>query len=149
AAGSDRIRQSVTLPDVFDDPEEAVRRAREANPRPPDAELRHRTLSNLTPRDDGRWTWRYDAVLRAPDRPLPRPDPEAAWSMLPRIPCPTLLVRGAASDILSPETAARMLRDIPDCRLVEVPDAGHSVPLDNPTGFLAAIDEFLSGTRDR
>jgi esterase len=146
AAGSDRIRGGVLAPDTFDDPEEAVRRARAANPRPPDAELRHRTLNNLIRRDDGRWTWRYDVALRAPDRPLPRPNPDAAWALLPRIACPTLLVRGAESDILSRETAERMVQEIPDCRLVEVPDAGHSIPLDNPTGFLAAIDPFLPGS---
>lgn len=144
AAGSDRIRAGVLLTDVFDDPEEAVTRARAANPRAPDAELRHRTLNNLKQRDDGRWTFRYDAALRAPDRPLPRPDPSEAWQQLSRISCPTLLVRGAESDILSPETAARMLREIPHCRMVEVPNAGHSIPLDNPQGFIAAVQPFLT-----
>ena len=142
-AGSDRIRAGVLTRDVFADPEEAYRAARAANPRPPEAELRHRVTSNLMQRDDGRWTWRYDTALRAPDRPLPRPDTDAAWALLPKISCPTLLVRGAESDILSHETAEQMVRVIPNCRLVEVPDAGHSVPLDNPAGFLAAIDDFL------
>jgi esterase len=144
AAGSDRIRAGVLAPDTFDDPEEAVRAARAANPRAPDAELRHRVTNNLMRRDNGRWTWRYDPALRAPDRPLPRPDPEAAWALLARIACPTLLVRGAHSDILSEETAARMVATIPDCRLVEVADAGHSVPLDNPPGFRAAVEPFLA-----
>lgn len=142
-AGSDRIRQGVLAPDVFETPDEAFFAARAANPRPPDAELRHRIESNLMRRDDGRWTWRYDPKLRAPDRPLPRPDPAAAWAMLPRIACPTLLVRGEESDILSEATAQRMLREIPDCTLVEVPHAGHSVPLDQPEGFIGAIEEFL------
>ena len=142
-AGSERIRAGVLTRDVFDDPEEAYRAARAANARPPEAELRHRVMSNLMQRDDGRWTWRYDTALRAPDRPLPRPDPEVAWALLPKITCPTLLVRGAESDILSRETAERMVHEIPNCRLVEVPDAGHSVPLDNPAGFIAAVDGFL------
>jgi pimeloyl-ACP methyl ester carboxylesterase len=140
-AGAERIQAGVQAPDVFDDPEEAVRRAREANPRPPDAELRHRILNNLKQTDDGRWTWRYDKALRTGSRP--RPDPETVWPLLARITCPTLLVRGAASDVLSRETAARMVETIPNCRLVEVPDSGHSVPLDNPPGFLAAVQQFL------
>jgi len=143
ASGSERIRQGVLAPDVFDTPDEAFFAARAANPRPPDAELRHRIESNLMRRDDGRWTWRYDPALRSPDRPLPRPDSAAAWQSLTRIACPTLLVRGAESDVLSVETAGRMLREIPDCRLVTVPHAGHSVPLDQPEGFIAAIEEFL------
>jgi pimeloyl-ACP methyl ester carboxylesterase len=142
-SGSDRIRAGVLLTDVFDDPEEAVQRARAANPRAPEAELRHRTLNNLKQRDDGRWTFRYDVALRAPDRPLPRPDPATAWAELRRITSPTLLVRGAESDILAPETAERMLREIPNCRMVEVPNAGHSIPLDNPQGFIAAVQPFL------
>lgn len=143
ASGSDRIRSGVLAPDTFDDPEEAFRAARAANPRPPDDELRHRVLNSLVEDGSGRWTYRYDKALRSPDRPLPRPNAEAAWALLPRITPPTLLIRGAASDILSAETAARMVEAIPDCRLVEVEDAGHSVPLDNPRGFIAAVRSFL------
>jgi pimeloyl-ACP methyl ester carboxylesterase len=36
-----------------------------------------------------------------------------------------------------------MVETIPNCRLVEVPDAGHSVPGDNPSGFMAAVRTFL------
>jgi pimeloyl-ACP methyl ester carboxylesterase len=94
-------------------------------------------------REDGHLTYRYDTELRSPDRPLPRPDPDAAWAALANINVPTLLVRGALSDVLSAETAERMVRDIPDCRFVEVPDAGHSIPLENPSGFLQAVKTFL------
>jgi esterase len=142
-AGSDRIRQGVLMRDVFDDPEEAIQQARAGNPRADEAELRARVTNNLMRTGDGRWTFRYDKALRAPDRPLPRPDAEAIWALLPRITCPTLLVRGAESDILSPETAQRMLRTIPNIRMVEVPNAGHSVPLDNPRGFIEAVQSFL------
>jgi len=127
--------------DVFDSPEDAVQAARAANPRPPDAELRHRVLNNLMQMDDGRWTFRYDKALRTGTRP--RPDPETVWPLLTRITAPTLLVRGAESDVLSPETAARMLQTIPNARMVEVPNSGHSVPLDSPLGFQEAVREFL------
>ena len=142
-AGAERIRTSVQAPDTFDNPEAAFRASRAANPRPPDDELRHRVQHNLIQRDGGRWTWRYDASLRSPDRPLPRPEPERAWALLSRIDCPTLLIRGLESDVLSRETADRMVREIPACRMVEVPNSGHSVPLDNPTGFADAVQTFL------
>jgi pimeloyl-ACP methyl ester carboxylesterase len=141
-AGAERIQQGVQANDIFDDPEDAVRAARAANPRPPDAELRHRILNNLKQTADGRWTWRYDKALRSGGRP-PRPGPETIWPLLSRMTAPTLLVRGAESDVLSRETAARMVQVIPNCRLIEVPDSGHSVPLDNPRGFLAAVQPFL------
>lgn len=143
ATGSQRIQNSVQARDVFDEPEEAVQAMRAGNSRAPDEELRHRALNNLMQRPDGRWTWRYDPALRSPDRPRPRPAPEDGWALMPKIACPTLIVRGAESDILSRETAERMAREIPGCRLVEVPNSGHSVPLDNPRGFIAAVQDFL------
>ena len=54
-----------------------------------------------------------------------------------------LLVRGALSDVLSPEMADRMVQEIPDCRLVTVQESGHSVPLDNPPGFRESVRGFL------
>ena len=59
--------------------------------------------------------------------------------MLATINVPTLLVRGAESDVLSVETAEKMAQAMPNCQLVTVRDAGHSIPLDNPAGFLAAV----------
>lgn len=142
AAGSARLAAGVQTADVFDSPEEAFQQARAANPRPPDDVLRHRITHNLMPTDDGRFTWRWDKALRTGDR-LPRPDATAAWALLPRITCPTLLVRGAESDVLGTDTADRMVREIPNCRLITVPESGHSVPLDNPQEFAQAVATFL------
>jgi len=57
-----------------------------------------------------------------------------------------LVVRGAESDIVSPETVAEMVRRIPDARAVTVERAGHLVPGDNPVGFIQAIEPFLLDT---
>jgi len=99
---------------------------------------------NLMRTEDGRWTWRYDRALRSPTTVRPR-DPEAAWAACADINVPTLIIRGALSDVLSPEVAARMVETIPDVRLVQVDNSGHSVPLDAPDGFLAAARTFLKG----
>lgn len=142
-AGASRISTGVQAGDVFASPDEAIQRGRAANPNADETELRHRTRYNLMLRDDGTWTFRYDRALRSGERPLPRPSPEAAWALLPRIAAPTLLVRGEVSDVLAPEVADRMVREIPDCRLVTVPGAGHSIPLERPVGFLEAVRTFL------
>ena len=98
---------------------------------------------SLMLREDGKWTWRYDSALRDPSKPRPRPSDEDGWALLRNIKAPTLLIRGALSDVLDADVAERMVKEIPDCRLVTVQNSGHSVPLDNPPGFLEAVQTFL------
>jgi pimeloyl-ACP methyl ester carboxylesterase len=73
-------------------------------------------------------------------------DAERVWDILRKLPCPALVVRGAASDILSPETADRMVDGgIPGAKLAVVPRAAHSVMLDNPEGFRRELCRFALG----
>ena len=144
AAGSARIQAGVRAADVFASKDEAFVAARAANSRPPEAHHRQRVEQNLMRTEDGRWTWRYDRALRSPTTVRPR-DPEAAWRACANISAPTLIIRGALSDVLSPEVAARMLEVIPGARLTQVDNSGHSVPLDAPEGFETAARAFLKG----
>jgi pimeloyl-ACP methyl ester carboxylesterase len=142
--GMSRISSGVQAKDVFDTQEEAVAQARLGNPLAPDDALRYRALNNLKQRDDGKWTFKYDVALRngSTARVVP-PDSEAIWASLANITCPTLLVRGEKSDLLGMAAAERMVATIPDCKLVQVANSGHSVPLDNPPGFLEAVRSWL------
>jgi pimeloyl-ACP methyl ester carboxylesterase len=145
-AGMGRINDGLRWQDVFDDPEEAFQVARRANARPPDAALRARVKHGLMQRPDGKWTFRYDVALRNGSGARVTATPEeiaADWASLKNITSPTLLVRGVHSDILDPEHAQRMVDTIPNCKLVQVEESGHSVPLDNPRGFLEAVRGFL------
>ena len=56
---------------------------------------------------------------------------------------PTLIVRGALSDLLSPATAAAMLARLDKGVLVTVPNVGHAPTLDEPEAA-AAIDALLA-----
>jgi pimeloyl-ACP methyl ester carboxylesterase len=68
------------------------------------------------------------------------------WDALAKVPCATLVVRGAASDILSPETADRMVDEVlQNGKLAIVAQAAHSVMTDNPKGFEEAVCEFVLG----
>jgi pimeloyl-ACP methyl ester carboxylesterase len=68
------------------------------------------------------------------------------WQALAEVPCPTLVVRGAASDVMSPEVADRMVDEVlKHGQLAVVPRAGHSVMVDNPEGFTAALVGFVIG----
>ncbi len=105
--------------------------------------------------EDGRLVPKLDPGLRegvglqeTPEAALERERETTAalWSALERTRCPTLVVRGAASDVLSPETADRMVEEaLPHGRLSVVPQAGHSVMTDNPEGFRDAVTAFVLG----
>ncbi|MET0366355.1 MAG: alpha/beta hydrolase, partial [Sphingobium sp.] len=56
--------------------------------------------------------------------------------------CPTTLIRGALSDILSEETARQMQARHPEMELVTVPRIGHAPTLLEPE-CTAAIDRLL------
>jgi pimeloyl-ACP methyl ester carboxylesterase len=73
-------------------------------------------------------------------------DAQRVWEILRKLPCPALVVRGAASDILSPEIADRMVDEvIPNAKLAVIPRAAHSVMLDNPEGFRRELCRFALG----
>jgi pimeloyl-ACP methyl ester carboxylesterase len=57
---------------------------------------------------------------------------------------PTLVIRGATSDILAADCVAEMKRRKPDLVSVEVPNRGHAPMLDEPVAR-AAVLEFLAG----
>ena len=69
--------------------------------------------------------------------------PADLWPQWRQIECPTLLVRGSESDILTDEIAKLMLERLPHARLAVVPNAGHTVPGDQPAVFQALLREFL------
>ena len=141
--GLSRIRAIVQMRETFDSLQDAFEFASKMNPKGDEEAQRERTHSNLMQRADGKWTWRYDSALRKPNPPITRPDSKTQWELLKRIQCPTLLIRGAQTDVLGCETAERMVREIPNCRLVELPNSGHQVPFDEPEAFLQAVQGFL------
>ena len=143
AAGSSRIHSFISLPDRLDSYEEFVARVMEYTGRPEwlvHGSLQH-TIRQLP---DGKWTWKYDRAIRAPDFRPQSWSSEALWRCLEAIRCPTLVVRGANSDVFSQEVFRRMLGTIPDCGGATVEKAGHLVPGDNPAGFLEALKPFLA-----
>ena len=90
----------------------------------------------------GGYTWKMDPAVRTDPR---RPDPESSWNLARRIPGPVLLVRGGDSDLLSPEIAQRMMAEMQDCRMMEVPGVGHAPTLMEPEAF-GPVLEFFSLT---
>jgi pimeloyl-ACP methyl ester carboxylesterase len=92
---------------------------------------------------DGSIRFDYDPRIAEPfagsGATPPAADPWSLWAPLASV--PTLVIRGAHSDILSAATLAEMRRRKPDLRAVTVPSRGHAPLLDEPEA-LAAILEF-------
>ncbi len=64
------------------------------------------------------------------------------WDAYDRLRLPVLLLRGAHSDLLSPETAMAMAARGPKARVVTLADVGHAPMLDRPEQ-LAPVQGFL------
>jgi esterase len=133
----------ATAPERFASIEDVITHMRANAPRYTDAMLRHRAQHAVRPLPGGGFTWKYDRALRDAIRQGRLRVPADLWPQWRAIACPTLLVRGAESDVLSDETAKRMIDALPAARLVVVPDAGHTVPGDQPAAFQALLREFL------
>jgi len=117
----------------------------------PDALMRM-ARHELRQREDGLFELRMDPALRGMGTSETTEDAvareramsEAQWDALAKVTCPTLVVRGAASDVLAPDTADRMVEEVLSAgRLAVVPQAGHSVMTDNPGGFRDAVNAFV------
>jgi len=144
-AGRARVSQLMAAaPERFETLEEVVAYQRANNPLYAERMLRHRAQHAVRPLATGGFTWKYDRALRDAIREGRLRLPTDLWPQWRAIQCPTLLVRGAASDVLSDETAKRMLEALPAARLTVVPDAGHTVPGDQPAVFQALLREFLT-----
>jgi pimeloyl-ACP methyl ester carboxylesterase len=134
----------AAAPERFETLEDVVAYQRASNPLYAERMLRHRAQHAVRPLPTGGFTWKYDRALREAIREGRLRIPDDLWPQWRAIQCPTLLVRGAASDVLSDETAKRMLEELPSARLTVVPDAGHTVPGDQPAVFQALLREFLT-----
>jgi len=95
---------------------------------------------------DGKWILHYDPGLAVPIKattPEMMQRAEAMlWMAYDAISCPTLLVRGAESDLLTPEVAQAMTARGPKARLVEIPGVGHA-PTFLREDQIAIVREFL------
>lgn len=106
-----------------------------------DEQWRH--LASTTARElpDGRWALAYDPGIAQPFRAALGQDIEL-WPLWDAIRAPTLLLRGAESDLLSRETALEMTQRGPKAKLIEVPGVGHA-PMLLDGAQIEPVLEFL------
>ena len=147
-AGLDRIRSYVGKGGAFPTWIHAARSIAELNTTVfPDYELVDwLTMAKRTYRlsANGRIVPDYDKKIAEPFR---LPGGEAGIDLWPAVDAladtPTLIVRGALSDLLSSETAERMKGRLQKASTVTVPGIGHAPVLDEPEA-ISAIDALLA-----
>lgn len=134
--GAARIHQEIKdVPEAFDSFEAVLAHMNEQNTYASDAVLRRRLQYATKALPDGRVGWRYDVAIRDQNRQGTGAPPVDLWSEIPKINCPTLIVRGQDTDLLSPDVAQKMVDAMPHATLVEIARAGHMVFEDNPDDF--------------
>lgn len=139
--GAARARRlSLERPERFASVDEALAYLHRTSPGYSDEVYANR-MRWLFREEDGALTWRSsDKALAAIMSGARRDD---LWDALRAIRCPTLIVRGMRSNVLSADIAQRMVKTLADGRLVEL-DAAHNVALDRPKELADAVAEFAS-----
>ncbi len=132
-----RFRLALSFRRTYASREEATERYRFLPPADHASEaLRHAIAHcSVQQESDGRWSYKFDPRwFGLPS--LPRPD-------LARIACPTLVMRGEESPVLTEDGAREICAELPDARLASIERAGHHVQIDQPEAVLRALSHFL------
>ena len=112
-----------------------------------DAQWRHLTVHVTRTAADGKVEFAYDPGLAQAYREMQEAgggkDIEL-WPLYDGIGCPTLLLRGVTSDLLTHAAALQMSQRGPRAKLIEVPDVGHA-PMLMDEAQVAPVREFLLG----
>jgi pimeloyl-ACP methyl ester carboxylesterase len=133
-----RSRLALRMRGTYASRDDAIRRF-QFLPEAPQAEetLRlHIAQHSVREEPDGRYSYCFDPRWFTLSS---RPPPDHT-----RVVCPTLIVRGSKSTILTEEGARELASELADARCAVIQDAGHHVHVERPEATLAALQAFLS-----
>ncbi|HEX2197606.1 MAG TPA: alpha/beta hydrolase [Burkholderiales bacterium] len=110
-----------------------------------DAQWRFLTETWLRRNDDGTWRAHYDPrIAEAFRATMPDKDLEL-WPVYDAIRCPTLVIRGEHSDLLSRKTTTQMQERGPNAKVAEIRGVGHAPTLMHPDQIALVRDFLLEG----
>jgi pimeloyl-ACP methyl ester carboxylesterase len=144
--GVDRIRKFMLgNPSGFASIDEAAGAVAAYNPRRQRPANPEGLLKNLRLGADERYYWHWDPrVLAEEPDALLRVFMQIAEGLRASVQVPTLLVRGAASDVVSDAGVAAFREVMPHVEVFDVAHAGHMVAGDSNDAFNGAMLEFLA-----
>ncbi|HET9948263.1 MAG TPA: alpha/beta hydrolase [Longimicrobiales bacterium] len=93
-----------------------------------DEQWRRMTERTVRPHEDGGFALRYDPRIAEAFAETSRTELEL-WHLWEKVRCPVLVLRGARSDFLLPETAREMRARGPGAEVIELPECGHTPAL--------------------
>lgn len=111
-----------------------------------DDQWRRLTESSLRALPDGGFEMGYDPRIADSFHRATNAGDIDLWPMYERIVCPTLLVRGEQSDLLTHDTAQQMAARGPHPEVVEVAGVGHS-PMFMDAAQIDIVRRFLASSR--
>ncbi|HTZ00219.1 MAG TPA: alpha/beta hydrolase [Rhodocyclaceae bacterium] len=111
-----------------------------------DAQWRHLTVHTLRQGADGQFELAYDPGIAEPFRRTMGEGKDVdLWPLYDAVACPTLVLRGAESDLLRRETALEMKTRGPKAWMAEIPGVGHA-PMLLDEAQISIVREFLLST---
>ena len=133
-----RTQLALALRRSYATREEAIERFRllPRSPGVPEERRRRLAADSVVELPDGRFAYKFDPAWFG----LP-PAPHAPLS---DVACPTLVIRGGDSSLLTREGAEQACDALPRGRLIEIAGAGHNVHLENPGDVAEAIRAHLA-----
>ncbi|MGY6501058.1 MAG: alpha/beta fold hydrolase [Acidimicrobiales bacterium] len=153
--GARRVVQFMSAhPDGFANLDEASETIAAYNPHRARPDSTDGLTKVLRQRDDGRWVWRWDPAFITSKVDVMHANPAGAADRFEqtasqlldgarRITAPALLVRGAMSDLVSPESVDEFLTAVPHASAVDVSNTGHMIAGDDNNAFTTAVLDFL------
>jgi len=146
-AGASRVAAFMrSAPDGFGSLAEVAEAIREYQPHRSRPVNLQGLRKNVRQGPDGRWRWHWDpAFLRPPEAPEAARMSARIRAAAERVLAPTLLIRGALSDVVTEEGAGDLQQLIPHARYVDVAGTGHMVAGDDNSVFLSEVSHFLDG----
>jgi esterase len=143
--GSLRIRDFIKGDRELDSVEDFVEKALKFNPMRNRQLLRRSLLHNLRQLPNGKWTWKHDPNRMPKNFENERDERrDMIKDNAQNITCPTLVLRGSRSDVLSDDNARDFAASVPHGRWLRVENAGHTIQGDNPRALLEVLDPFLA-----
>jgi pimeloyl-ACP methyl ester carboxylesterase len=147
AASLERIGKYVGMAPVFPGIDAAEQYVRAVSaPFGPHSDEQWRILTEHVVRREpsGGYRMHYDPAIAVPFNAEKNPKDIDLWNFYDAITCPTLLLRGEQSDLLTRETAAEMGTRGPRAALAEIKGVGHAPTLMQPDQ-IAVVSRFLLG----